>query len=364
MRPRQLTSGGPTNLPTHSISSVFIDRDLLTNPQKGNNTFAYNFGRTIWTSSDTKVSLSNFSVPFSWYNISKALQNNLIGYTWFDGNTYTTPGTYGGIQEPIFPAAPDYWGRFFPLTIPDGYYDIPALNAFLQFSMIQNGHYMIDNNNNYVYFLELVENPTSYRVQVNSYQLPNNGVPSGWSAGPSTNVAITGAYPTPQLMLFPQNNISNLFTLTGFTQINLVPGWTAPSGSIVINAGTPSAFPAMGSHVGIGSPSPPLQYNIQAAYPKLISQVHSICLTCSYVDNPLRSTQEHAVSTQVLTTQSITVPYGQLIQNTNFFTTWIPLLQDQKFEKLIFQLTDQEGNPLELQDQDTNIELLITNLRY
>ncbi len=363
MRPRQLTSGGPTNLPTHSISSVFIDRDLLTNPQKGNNTFAYNFGRTIWTSSDTKVSLSNFSVPFSWYNISKALQNNLIGYTWYDNGTQLGQVGYAGVQYPALPAPSTWVGKFFALTIPDGYYDIAALNAFLQFSMIQNGHYMIDNNNNYVYFLELVENPTSYRVQVNSYQLPNNGIPSGWSAGPSVSLAAFG-YPTPQLLLFPQNNISNLFTLTGYTQINVVPGWTVPSSSIVVNAGNPSAFPAMGSNPGVATPTVPVQYNIQAAYPKLISQVHSICLTCSYVDNPLRSTQEHAVSTQVLTTQSITVPYGQLIQNTNFFTTWIPLLQDQKFEKLIFQLTDQEGNPLELQDQDTNIELLITNLRY
>lgn len=368
----------------HSSSSLFLDRDIMTNFNNGNNTFAYDFGRTVWTTSETKMSLSNFSVPFSWYNITAALNNNLFGYTWFDGGTTTS--VYGGIQYPAAPAAVTDQGNFFPLTIPDGYYDIPAFNAFLQFSMIKNGHYMIDDHGNYVYFLEIVQNPTTYRVQINSYQLPNNGVPSGWTAGANTIVTAGGAspvaqpHPTPQLLLFPTNSSpGSTGDLFGFFGLQIlptqVPGWTAPSGSAVskwvtaINPATglpygPSAFPAMGTNVGATTPTVPLQYNIQSSYPPLISNIHSICLTCDVVDNPLRATTQHAVSTKVLTTQAVNGVYGSKITNTNFFTTWIPLLQNTNISNLVFQLVDQEGTPILFQDADSNIEILITNLKY
>ena len=159
------------SLPVHSNSSIFLDQDLLTNFSNGNNTFVYNFApRTVWTTPETKMSLSNFSVPFSWYNITAALQNNLIGYTWYDGGT--SPGIY-----PITSGGNN--GTAYFVTIPDGYYDIPTLNAFLQFSMVQNGLYLTDANSNNVYFLEIVLNPTTYRVQLNSYQLPLS-LPASW----------------------------------------------------------------------------------------------------------------------------------------------------------------------------------------
>lgn len=87
-------------------------------------------------------------------------------------------------------------------------------------------------------------------------------------------------------------------------------------------------------------------------------------LCFSYIDNPLRSTAEHPVSTFVVTTQNVSVPFGSDIANSNFFTTWIPLLGNQTISKLVFKLLDQEGDAVMLQDPDTNIELLITDLRY
>ena len=115
------------------------------------------------------------------------------------------------------------------------------------------------------------------------------------------------------------------------------------------------------------SPLPPAGYKVQSLLGDIAPNqfvVHSVCLTCNYIDNPLRTTQQHEVSTFVVTTQNITVPFGTDIANSNFFTTWIPLLGGQTISQMTFQLLDQEGDPIMLEDPDTNIELLITDLRY
>jgi hypothetical protein len=352
-----------SNLPTHSISSIFLDQDLLTNPNAGNNTFIYDFApRTVWTTPETKMSVANFSVPYSWFNISAALQNNLIGYVWYDRQSSGGFSAFGATGQVVL------------IQIPDGYYDIATLNNFLQFNMIQNSHYLIDNNQNYVYFLEIVGNVGAYRLQVNSYPLPAS-LPSGWSLPTSGYNPFSGANPTPvplpQLLIFNTNaDTGGLFAFLGFyapnSAIPAVTPWGTPSTyppnpvlwPVFSTLPAPRVIPAQGTNVGSS------QISILSDLAPLVSQVHSVCLTCSSIDNPLRSTQQHQVSTRVLTTQSVNVPFGENLTNSNFFTTWIPLTQNTQISQLQFQLTDQEGNTLVLQDPDTNIELLISNLKW
>lgn len=330
------------NQAVHPINSIFLDQDICSNVGTGNNTFIFNFSKNITTTGTSRMSVANFSVPYSWFNITAALGNNRMGYRWTDSVSNTGAQTYID----------------FMFTIPDGFYDITSLNSYLQYQMIQNGHYLIDDNNEYVYFLEFVVNTNSYRDQINSYLLPNS-LPSGWHAPPGCQIHFTGnnpytsspnAYPwaSPKLILVDEaKGITNLFVYFGFIESNQTQPPTFPYQQTF-----PSTNAVSFSVSQLGDLAPAQ------------STVHSVCLTCNYIDNPLRSTREHAVSSFVVTTQNINVKFGENIANSNFFTTWIPLLGGQTISSMTFRLTDQEGDPIILEDPDTNIELLLTDLRY
>jgi hypothetical protein len=66
-------------------------------------------------SKNYEIAVDQISLSFSWFNISAALGNNLIGYKTSSGGTTTT------------------------FTIPDGVYGIPDISAFLQLSITTNG---------------------------------------------------------------------------------------------------------------------------------------------------------------------------------------------------------------------------------
>jgi hypothetical protein len=368
---------GSLNITTHPINSIFIDQDLLTNPGRGNNEFKFNFGRNVTTTGTSRISVANFSVPYSWFNISAKLGNNKMGYVWYDSKSYTAPGLAGTFgYAPIDNVAGNPTGSSsglqFNFTIPDGFYDVKTLNSYLQFIMIQNGHYAIDNNtNNYIYFLELVENTGAYRDQINSYNVPATP-PTHWSPAPPPPSVPTGGYNisgnnpsgqpnpnpwyTPKLVLSDQNlGSTNLFIYFGVRE--LIPR----------DSHNDPIYPYQQCVPDTSTNFPPVGYQSIAVlgnFAPMQSPVHSVVLTCDIVKNPLRSTAQHAVSSYVVTTQNISVPFGKDISNSNFFTTWIPLLGGQTVQSLTFNLLDQEGDPIWLEDPDTNIELLITDLQY
>lgn len=294
------------------------------------------------------MSVANFSVPYSWFNITEKLGNNQIGYVWFDAASSNAGD----------PTSPYTTGQRFFITIPDGFYDLSTLNSFLQFNMIQNGHYMIDTQGRYVYFLQLINNVTSYRVQVNSYTVPQSqpGYISVVGSGVHFTGPNVGLWPTPKLMVIDKNTgNTNMFVYFGFSEPTPVLSGSPPLPVYPNIRYVPLADRPSGTYMST---------SVLAELSPMETTVHSICLTCNMIDNPIRSTALHPVSTFVVTTQNIGVPFGTDISNSNFFTTWIPLLGGQTIQSLKFQLLDQEGSSVVLQDPDTNIELLITDLRY
>ncbi len=426
------------NIPTRSIGSIFLDQDLCTNFNAAstsgtgsNNRFEYDFGgRTVWTTEDTKMSVANFSVPYSWYNICARLKNNIMGYVYYDAfsydrvypETFNAPTLTTGIDPAfVYYGAPGSGstnalqplgqsGQSVIFTIPDGYYDIPALNAYLQFIMIQNGHYLVDANGNNVYFLEIVYNPTEYLCQVNSFCLPGSlvgttltmAVPNPSSSGSGTGgnafkypltlwtnasppLAPSGGpaqvnyfnFPAWQLLLFDTNvDTGALLAYSGYELYFQASPWN--SGNSSLNLPAPRVIPNLGANAqpasGAGkyvytTPLAQLiQFNTLGDDAPLVNPVHSVLLTCSAVDNPLRSIARgsqniNAVNTNVLTTQNVNVPFGYDLSNSNFFTTWIPLNQRMSITKMQFALKDQDGSDLYMNDANTNIELLISNLK-
>jgi len=123
-----------------------------------NNKLVYPFpGSVIFK--DSYVALSQINMYYSWYNISVALQNNSLQYTWKVAGTTST----------------------ITITIPDGLYEVATLNELLQFTMISNGHYLVNSSGQNVYYAEMLVNPARYAVQINTYLFPTS-LPAGFTA--------------------------------------------------------------------------------------------------------------------------------------------------------------------------------------
>ena len=121
-----------------------------------NNTLVYNFPNSV-DLTGAEVAVSNITMYYSWENInSTILSNNKLNYYW---------GTSAVKYE---------------VVIPNGLYELADINAYLQWTFIQNKHYLVNGAGQYVYYAELVINPTEYAVQLNTYPFPT-ALPTGYS---------------------------------------------------------------------------------------------------------------------------------------------------------------------------------------
>jgi hypothetical protein len=142
-------------------------------PNTNNSIFRYNFpAGNVSFKKGQKLAVSSISMYYSTFNITSALNNNKFNYIWVD-NTLVS------------------------ITIPDGFYDINSLNAYLKFCMAQQGHYLTDANGNYVYFLSFVVNASTYQIAINSYPLSLALYPdASYNYGSATTGTINNMTPT------------------------------------------------------------------------------------------------------------------------------------------------------------------------
>lgn len=134
-----------------------------------NNKLVYRFPNSV-VLKDKYIAVSNVSMFYSWFNITSTANNNRLTYTWTTGTTTTT----------------------YEIIIPDGLYEISAINNYCQFVMIQNSTYWIDTaSGDYIYPFEIILNPNRYAVQLNTYLVPTSlpsgaSVPVGFPGWPTT----------------------------------------------------------------------------------------------------------------------------------------------------------------------------------
>lgn len=171
-----------------------------------NNTFVYNFPNSILLK-DKYISVSSITMYYSWFNIRSSYGNNTFSYSWTVGATSTT----------------------YDVVIPDGLYEVVNINNYLQWVMINNGHYLIDGSGENVYYAEFLTNINRYKVQINTFEVPLS-LPTGYSQ--PSNFA---GYPTQTfnpIITLPAN-FSDLFGYTaGFaSNPNINSAYTPPTGN-------------------------------------------------------------------------------------------------------------------------------------
>lgn len=125
-----------------------------------NNTrYQYKFIAPVEIKENATLSVSNITIPYSWFNISDVNNNNFFQFYFPDS---TSTGT----------------GYIIPLK--DGWYSVSDLNAILQQFCIANSLYLIDGWGNYVYYLTITYDSILYAVRTTAKFVPTS-LPSGWT---------------------------------------------------------------------------------------------------------------------------------------------------------------------------------------
>lgn len=277
----------------NTFTLVLNQSNLVTN--SNNNLYRYVFPGAPKFLRGTKVALVSASLYYSWYSITAAIGNNTFSYTF--------PTFAGSITIAV--------------TIPDGFYTIPQLNSFLQFTFISNGHYLVDASGDYVYYAQFSENPALYAVQFDSFPVPT---------------ALPAGYTNPAALTFPAVASTPL----------LIVGATLFRNIIGFNAGTyPAVFQAT-------------NYSRTSAFTPQVTPTSSVVITCSLIRNALSNPQT------ILASFSPDVGFGSLIQVKPNQYNLLSISDGTNQNSLDIQFLDQNFVPLKINDSQVVIELLVS----
>ena len=111
-----------------------------------NNSYKYNFiNGSLNIPEGSEIAVSQITIPYSWFNISSQIGNNLISYYIPNSSNIQTK---------------------YDLIIPNGFYTINDLNIFLQSQLKLNGHYWYSTQGNYSTQIQFVGSITGTTLQV------------------------------------------------------------------------------------------------------------------------------------------------------------------------------------------------------
>lgn len=269
-----------------------------------NSSLTYRFPNSV-TFDDHQVAVQSVSLYYSWQNINNTtLKNNTFSYSWVVGSS---------------PAVT------YQVTIPSGLYEITDINNFLQFTFIQNGHYLINSVSQNVYYAEFLVNPNTYSINIVTYPIPTS-LPSGWSQ-PVANVQ-TGALAWPG---YPTTFFNPLITIPA--SFNLIMGY-APGFVTSQNTGVNTI----------------LTYSSSVA-PQVAPQPNAL-ITISNISNI------YAVPSSVIYNIYANVGFGQLISQEPAEYAFVDLLKGTT-NSLTIRFVGNDGNALNILDPNITILLLI-----
>lgn len=131
-----------------------------------NSSFVYTFPNGGYVFKNDLIGVQSISQYYSAFNITASNGNNTFSYRWVTGVV-------------------------FQVVFPDGYYTLSDINARLQSVMVQNKHYLINNQTGaFVYFMSWAVNQSKYVYQLNvfpttiaSYPIGTTGATFSYPAG-------------------------------------------------------------------------------------------------------------------------------------------------------------------------------------
>lgn len=269
-----------------------------------------------------KLALASLQMFYSTFNITAKNNNNTFSYVWVDGTTHV-------------------------VTIPDGFYSIVTLNEFLQFTMIANTHYLVDNDTSKnVYFLTMVTNASTYKVELTAFRMNTTLYPVGAGAGQFTN---PGTWVVPTNTILPMFSLqANAFrNIIGFSNAGFYPQGAAGAFAIAtIDAVAPP-----------GQTQTPTYTSDQVFQSDIVPQVtplSSFLLRCNLINN------NYAVPNDLLYSFSPEGAFGDQFTVTPNQLIFINI-QEGQYNKFVVEFADQTNKPVSIQDPNFVILLIISD---
>lgn len=256
---------------------------------QNNNTFVHRFPQSVKYGKNAKIALGSLSIYNSFFNITAEFQNNTFSYT-FSNETVN-------------------------VVIEDGLYSASDLSSFLEFSMKQNNHYMIDSATQAEYFYcEIAENPTRYAIEIVFTNIPTSA--EATTLGLSQPVGATWAFPNPSETVSLTIN-SELSTVLGITQ--------GTYNSYVFSQTTPQ-----------------------------INPLQSINVRCNFVSNI------NSYPSNILYSFPITAGFGSVV-NVSPTQFIFAKIAPATYNQIEVTLTNQRFEDIKIRDTDLSILLVIVN---
>ena len=272
-----------------------------------NNKLIYKFPNSV-VFKDNYIAVNSINMFYSWDSVSAILMNNTFSYIWYSGAVATT----------------------YNIVIPDGSYELSELNAFLQFTFIQNGHYLVNGGQN-IYYAEFLLNITRYSVMLNTYLVPTS-LPVGYS--------------NPAMLVFPDQTFNPEITLPSrfSTLLGFPANYQSPLNQN--NSYMPPVNDPLISKNGEGTISilSPLAPQLQ---PNSI-----IYLSMSNIDN------SYAQPNSIIYAISPSVAVGAQISQTPPQLVWNKLL-DGTYNQLRLTILGTDLNPVVINDPTMSFLLVI-----
>lgn len=270
-------------------------------PGSNNTSFEYNFpGGGIQLKTHTKIALASITMYQSTPNISAALGNNFYQYRWIDGTVKN-------------------------VTMPDGFYEISDLNNFLHQTMLNNGHYLTEvSTNNAVWFLTMVVNTSTYKIDLLSYPIntATYTVPGSYTVPTSVPAWTVPAVSANPQFILPATNFTNVI---GFA------------------AGT---YPSTSTNTVITTSS--------STFAPQVNPLSSYLVKCNLVNNP------YGIPNSLIYSFPPSGNFGQqfiIAPNEYSFID----AQDGFYNTMRIDITDQNDRPVVILDSNINILVVITD---
>jgi len=283
-----------------------------------NSILSYEFvGGNVNLKKGQKVALANLQMYYSTFNITTANKNTKYSYVWVDGLTYL-------------------------VNMPDGFYDIPTINNYLHFTMVQNKHYLVDAGGNFVYFLTFSTNASRYAVEVNSFGM---SVATATTNSWTLPAGATWVIPTNFILPILQVGAVGTNAATNSTNFGLVIGFDTGSYPNAVIAGVPPAQTETPAYTST-------QVFLSTFTPQ-VTPLSSYVLTCSLINNnyAVPNSLIYAFAPQGTFGEQFTIAPNQYV--------FIDVLPGQ-YNRFNIQFIDQDLRPVSIQDPNMIIQLIIS----
>lgn len=296
-----------------NFTMVLNSTNVLTSPS--NNTLDYSFIQGGFYADDqTYIGVSQVILPYSFYNI-QAQQYNNASFNISLTTSVTTSPWYSAVPSPVS----------VQISLPNGFYYVSDINTYIGQFSIDNGFYKTNPATGVnTYYISITQNPTYYTNQIicSLIETVSDGVstyPSNFPFSPAT------AY-TPQVIISASPN-------TFGTIIGYLPGSYPSTATQATNYST------------LGNTVPNL------------TPVNGVIIHCNLVNNNV-SFPTDILDTMSITTGTTPTAFGSNIIYIPYFFKAAKIAKG-RYSHITLYLTDQNNNPLFLQDTNMLISLII-----